>query len=150
LVGYPYGYPGYYPYGGLNLFGDDLDDPNLQDSYVSNGYAGDPGDQQQEADAGPYEGPYPDPQQYTARPPYDPGGDPSAGGLPQPKTALIFKDGRRLDVQNYVATRTRILVGDSGITRDIPVSALDIPATEAANETAGVDFSLPGSPSPSQ
>jgi hypothetical protein len=144
LAGYPYGYLGYYPYGGLDLFGDDADDPNLQNSYVSSGYDGDPGGQQQ-ADTGPDDGTYIDPPQNGPRPPYNPAGA-NSDGLPQAKVALIFKDGRRLDIQNYVATRTRILVRDTGANRDIPVSTLDIPATQAANEAAGVDFSLPGSP----
>jgi hypothetical protein len=155
-VGYSYGYPGYgYVYPGylngyLDLDDNDPNDPNnnpnLQNSYVASGYnddptGGDPSGDQQQA----YDGPFVDPPQYYARPPYNPGGvsaDPNA--VEQPLVALVFKDGSKLEVKNYVATRTRILVRDPGHNRDILVSALDIPATLAANQAAGVDFSLPG------
>ncbi len=146
--GYPYGYPGFDNYWYLNSFlnspldlgSNDPNDPNLQSNYAAN----DSG-----AYAGPYEDSYPDPPMDSARPPYD--GGSGYGAEPQavrqqPKVQLIFKDGHKLEIQDYVATRTRILVTEGGRNREILVASLDVPATLAANQAAGVDFSIPGNP----
>jgi len=150
-IGYPYSYPGYGYYGDFFPWDwNDPDDPNLQsanqENYVSSGYAGD-----QQADAGPYNGPYDDGPNVDgppdmARPAYNGASseEGDASVAQNPTVALIFKDGRRLEIRNYVATHTRILVRDPGVTQDILVSMLDMPATMAANQAAGVDFSLPG------
>lgn len=65
-------------------------------------------------------------------------------GLQHPKVTLVFKDGRRLQVENYAVTQTKVLVTDKSVERDIPITALDVDATTAANDAAGVEFSLPG------
>lgn len=155
-VGYPYGYYPGFAYPGFWDSGIGWYDPDDPNNATSSGDSGDAGSYQQ-AYSGPPDSPYGDPnagpydypQADTARPPYYPGAggasssDPEA---PQAKVTLILRDGRRLEIQNYVATRTRILVRDAGANRDIPVSSLDIPATLAANQASGVEFSVPGSP----
>jgi hypothetical protein len=56
---------------------------------------------------------------------------------------LIFKDGRPpVQIHNYILTRDTLYVGDRHSSQ-IPVDQLDIPATEKANQDAGVDFRLP-------
>jgi hypothetical protein len=42
-------------------------------------------------------------------------------------------------------SQTKVFVRDQGTERDIAISDLDIPATTAANDQAGVDFALPAS-----
>lgn len=70
----------------------------------------------------------------------------SAPVNPQPATTLIFKDGKpNEEVHNYVLTSTTLYGFDNGRRREIPLSELNLPATIAANRSAGVDFALPGS-----
>jgi hypothetical protein len=65
---------------------------------------------------------------------------------PQPATTLVFKDGKpNEEVHNYVLTSTTLYGFDNGRRREIPLSELNLPATIAANRSAGVDFTLPGS-----
>jgi hypothetical protein len=142
IIGYSFGYPGDYGALGFN----DGDDPNQQSNggYTGNDYAN-----AQDPNAGPeYAYQYPPD---TGRPPYTGGalGDqpdsnaPASDGLEHPSVTLVFKDGHTLKIQNYAATRTKIFVRDAGAERDIPVTLLDLSATQAANDQAGVDFSLP-------
>ena len=64
----------------------------------------------------------------------------------QPATTLIFKDQRpREQVHNYVLTGSTLWALDGEARREIPLAALDIPATVEANRDAGVDFALPTS-----
>lgn len=71
---------------------------------------------------------------------------------PLAPTVLIYRDGRREEIPDY-AIVGRILYAHSGNNaqpgygmRSIEVSALDIPATVAANRENGVNFVLPASP----
>ncbi len=65
-------------------------------------------------------------------------------GLTHPRVTLIFKDGRKpLTVQNYAMTQSKIFVRDQGAEQDVPIRDLDVAATMAANDRAGVDFALP-------
>jgi hypothetical protein len=65
---------------------------------------------------------------------------------PQPEedaVTLVFKDGRpNQQIHNYMLTRTTLYVQDER-RREIPVSELDLAATEQANKDAGVMFRLP-------
>jgi hypothetical protein len=64
----------------------------------------------------------------------------------QPATTLILKDGKpSTQVHNYVLTSSTLYALDDGARSEIPISEIDVPATIAANRTAGVDFSLPAS-----
>jgi hypothetical protein len=56
---------------------------------------------------------------------------------------LIFKDGRAPEkIYNYALTRTTLYVTDAK-RQEIPISALDLAATEKVNRAAGVRFQLP-------
>lgn len=62
----------------------------------------------------------------------------------QPATTLVFKDGRpSVQVQSYAITRTTLYILDGQRRREIPLSDLDVQATQQANREAGVDFNLP-------
>lgn len=64
----------------------------------------------------------------------------------QPATTLIFADGRPSEkIYNYIVTPTTLYSFHGGRREEIPVSAINVAATEAANRAAGVDFSLPAS-----
>ena len=91
----------------------------------------------------------PEPPQLAANaPPYfRPGYQPQGEAAPvnaQPTTTLIFKDGRPpVQVRNYALTASTLYALDGESRQEIPLSLLDVPATVAANRTAGVDFALP-------
>ena len=63
----------------------------------------------------------------------------------QPTVTLVFNDGRPpMLVHNYMLTPTTLYILDSDRT-EIPLSQLDVTATEAVNREAGVDFHFPRS-----
>jgi len=59
-------------------------------------------------------------------------------------TVLIFKDGVRREVTNYAIMGQYVFVF-SGDRRKIPLSEIDIDATQKANEERGIQFKVPGS-----
>jgi hypothetical protein len=64
----------------------------------------------------------------------------------EPELTLIFNDGHREAIRNYVLTRDALIVMDqaaSGRQQQIPLASLNLPATEQAAQQAGVDFSPP-------
>lgn len=62
---------------------------------------------------------------------------------PQPTTVLVFKDGHKLDVTNYVIQgQTLYNLGDNG-PRKVALADLDLKATVSANDDRGVEFQLP-------
>ena len=61
----------------------------------------------------------------------------------QPTTTLVFKDGHRMDVQNYVIAKSTLTVLDGGRRQHIALSQLDVPATQKVNEDKGVTFKAP-------
>jgi hypothetical protein len=62
----------------------------------------------------------------------------------QPATTLVFNDGRpNMQVHNYVLTSTVLYNLDGDTETEIPLSEINLQATEQANRSAGVDFSLP-------
>lgn len=61
---------------------------------------------------------------------------------PQPATVLIFKDGHKFEVTNYVIQGATLFnLGDGP--RKIAVADLDVPATVRENDNRGVEFKLP-------
>jgi hypothetical protein len=64
---------------------------------------------------------------------------------PQPATVLVYKDGHHAQVVNYAILGDALFAFDDEQTRKIPLSDLDLAATEKANDAAGVDFKLPAS-----
>jgi hypothetical protein len=64
----------------------------------------------------------------------------------EPELTLIFNDGHREAIRNYVLTPDTLIVMDqaaSGRQQQIPLVSLNLPATEQAAQQAGVDFSPP-------
>jgi hypothetical protein len=87
--------------------------------------------------ANPYVGRMPDPPVSEARPakplPDDQPGDP---------TVLVFRDGKRQEVNSYAIMGDALYVFDQG-RKKIALAELDIPATTKANDERGVEFRLP-------
>ena len=76
--------------------------------------------------------------QPTPTPPPSP--EPSA---PQPLTTLIFRDGHQLNIENYAIVGQTLWILDEQASTRIPLSELDLPATQQQNRAQGVRFPLP-------
>lgn len=61
----------------------------------------------------------------------------------QPRTVLVFKDGRRLEILNYAIAGSTLYDLSDGLTRKVALAELDLPATVKQNDDRGVDFQLP-------
>ena len=61
----------------------------------------------------------------------------------QPATVLVFKDGRRLEVENYAIVGNTLYDLSDGARRKIPLADLDLGATTKQNDDRGVDFEVP-------
>ena len=61
----------------------------------------------------------------------------------QPSTVLVFKDGHKLEVNNYAVQGNVLYDLTPGHARKIPLSDLDLGATQKENEDRGNDFELP-------
>jgi hypothetical protein len=62
----------------------------------------------------------------------------------QPASVLVFRDGRKLQVQNYAIVGDTLYDFTPGHQRKVALSELDLKATTSANEEQGVDFQVPG------
>ena len=62
---------------------------------------------------------------------------------PDPTTVLVFRDQHKKEVQNYAIVGQTLWSFAPQRTEKIPLSDLDIPATQRVNDDRGVDFQLP-------
>jgi hypothetical protein len=62
-----------------------------------------------------------------------------------PATVLIFRDQHQEEIQNYAIVGETLWNFSVHPTQKIPLSDLDLPATQKANDARGVDFRLPSS-----
>jgi hypothetical protein len=62
---------------------------------------------------------------------------------PQPPTVLVFKDGHRIDVENYAIVGDTLYDMTLGHRRRVPLSELNLNQTEQVNEEQGTDFQVP-------
>ena len=65
---------------------------------------------------------------------------------PEPQLTLIFRDGHTQQIRNYVVTPHAVIVMDeaaSGREPSIPLTEINLPATEEAARQAGLEFSPP-------
>jgi len=68
---------------------------------------------------------------------------PSEPGVPQPLTTLVFRDGHQLNIENYAIVGQTLWILDEQASTRIPLSELDLPATQQQNRAQGVRFPLP-------
>ena len=86
----------------------------------------------------------PDGRLSASRPPAAPApSDPSPPVSAQPTTVLIYKDGRKLEVQNYAIVGGTLFEFAGPLSHKILLADLDLPATEKANDDRGVEFQVP-------
>jgi hypothetical protein len=60
-----------------------------------------------------------------------------------PPTVLVFRDHHQVDIRNYAIANNTLWEFAPHWTRKVALSDLDIPATIAANEERGIEFSVP-------
>jgi hypothetical protein len=68
---------------------------------------------------------------------------PAAPEPDQPQTVLVFKDGHKLEVQNYAIVGDTLYNLEATRGRKIALSELDLKATVRENDDRGIDFRLP-------
>jgi len=61
----------------------------------------------------------------------------------QPATVLVFKDGHRLEIENYAIVGSTLYDLSGGARRKIPLADLDLGATTKENDKRGIDFQVP-------
>ena len=66
-----------------------------------------------------------------------------ASQVDQPQTVLVFKDGHKLEVQNYAIVGDTLYNLEATRGRKIALSDLDLKATVRENDDRGIDFRLP-------
>ncbi len=69
--------------------------------------------------------------------------DPPAPETPQAPTVLVFKDGQKLEVENYAILGATLFDLTPGHHRRIMLADLDLGVTQKLNEDQGVSFQLP-------
>ncbi len=62
---------------------------------------------------------------------------------PPAYTVLVFRDGHKQSVQNYAVAGDTLWVITEQAAKKVPLSEIDIPATQQANSANGVDFKVP-------
>lgn len=68
--------------------------------------------------------------------------EPVAPVPPTPATVIVLRDGRRLETSNYAIMDQTLWNFSARPIQKIPVSSIDVSASEKANAERGVDFSL--------
>jgi hypothetical protein len=68
---------------------------------------------------------------------------PASASAPVPATVLIFRDQHQQEIQNYAIVGQTVWNYAPGGTQKIPLSSLDLAATEKANDNRGVTFRVP-------
>jgi len=58
-------------------------------------------------------------------------------------TILVFRDGHRMEIQNYAIVGQILWVVDENAATKIPIADLDLDATQNENRQRGVRFPLP-------
>jgi hypothetical protein len=82
-----------------------------------------------------------DEQDYRTAAPSEPAPQPDIAD--QPRTVLVFKDGRRREILNYAIVGSTLYDLSDGLTRKVALAAIDLPATVKQNDDRGVEFQLP-------
>ena len=67
----------------------------------------------------------------------------AAAPEPLEPTTLVFKDGHKLEVENYAIIGQTLFDMTPGHARKVPLSDLDLEATRRTNDERGVTFALP-------
>jgi len=68
---------------------------------------------------------------------------PASLAVDQPSTVLVYRDGHSIEIKNYAIVGDLLYDFSSDHRRKIPLSNLDLTATQKQNDDRGVDFRLP-------
>ena len=66
-----------------------------------------------------------------------------AASEPAPATVLVFRDQHQQEIQNYAIADGTLWVLSAQYAKKIPLSELDLDATQRANDDRGVEFQMP-------
>lgn len=77
------------------------------------------------------------------RPSNDPAPAPVAATPIMSPTVLVFRDHRQQEIQNYAIVGQTLWIFASPHTQKVPLSELDLPATQKANDDRGITFQVP-------
>lgn len=66
-----------------------------------------------------------------------------AAAKPQGPTLFVMKGGEKFESSNYLLTAQSVQLEDGNQRREIPLRALDLDATIAANHARGIDLTIP-------
>ncbi len=69
--------------------------------------------------------------------------DAQSAPKPTPPAVFILGNGERLESLRYVLTASTLKIEQNGTERVIPISALNVKATEAANQERGLNVKIP-------
>ncbi len=69
---------------------------------------------------------------------------PRAKSEPDTLVTLVFRDGHRSTIKNYAIVGSTIWILSDRSARKVPLSDLDIAATQRVNDDNGVELHLPG------
>ena len=81
----------------------------------------------------------------SRRPPSQPTVGPSISSSNEPPTVLVFKDGHRLEVQNYAVVGQTLWILSDARANKVPLADLDLNQTIKTNNERGVEFLGPSS-----
>ena len=68
---------------------------------------------------------------------------PAAAEEKPPATLFVYRDGHQMEVQNFAILGKTLWVFSDKVTRRVPLTDLDLAATERVNEARGVEFAAP-------
>jgi hypothetical protein len=71
--------------------------------------------------------------------------EPPAPVAPQPSTVIVFRDGHQSELQNYAIVGATLFDFTDNLSHKIQLADIDLPATQKANDSRGVDFQIPAS-----
>ena len=81
-------------------------------------------------------------EQAQAPAPPVPAAAPAPNEPPQPATVIVMRDGRQIETTNYAVMDQTLWNFSAHPVQKIPVSSIDISASEKANSERGIDFGL--------
>ena len=70
-----------------------------------------------------------------------------APAVPRPAAIFILSNGEHLESSDYMLTSDSVQVVQNGVRRKIPMSAVNVQATLAANKQRGIDLKIPANKS---
>lgn len=68
---------------------------------------------------------------------------PHAKAAPKVATVFVLSDGQHVETHDYILTAESVRLTAGGLQRSIPMSALDMKATIAANHERGIELKMP-------